>query len=86
MRRLGIATYVIREVILHIKDFQARLPDNFIAVREATEISKIPYQAANSLYTQATSSTTKQVSPINSGTVPCTNPNCTTEFLRACLN
>ena len=81
LRKLGRATYVIREAILHIEDFQARLPDNFIAVREAwmaTEIPQLPYQTANSLYTQAASSTTIQIAPITSGTTPCTNPLCTT--------
>ena len=81
LRKLGRATYVIREAILHIEDFQARLPDNFIAVREAwmaTEIPQYPYQSANSLYTQAASSTTIQIAPITSGTTPCTNPLCTT--------
>jgi hypothetical protein len=81
LRKLGRTTYVIREIALHIEDFQARLPDNFIAVREAwmcTEIPQLPYQTANSLYTQAASSTTIQVAPITSGTVPCTNPTCTT--------
>lgn len=81
LRKLGRTTYVIREIPLHIEDFQARLPDNFIAVREAwmcTEIPQLPYQTANSLYTQAASSTTIQVAPITSGTVPCTNPTCTT--------
>jgi len=81
LQKLGRSSYVISEVILHIEDFQARLPDNFFAVREAwmaTEISQVPYQTANSLYTQASSATTIQVSPITSGTVPCTQPNCTT--------
>jgi hypothetical protein len=81
LRKLGRATYVISEAILHIEDFQARLPDNFIAVREAwmvTEIPQLPYQTANSLYTQAASSTTIQIAPVTSGTVPCTEPTCTT--------
>lgn len=81
LRKLGRATYVISEQILHIEDFQARLPDNFFAVREAwmaTEIPQYPYQSANSFYSQAYSATTIQVSPIISGTVPCTNPQCTT--------
>jgi hypothetical protein len=67
---------------LDISGFEARLPDNFFAVREAwmcTEIpSNYPYQTANSFYSQAASQTTIQVSPIISGTVPCTNPQCTT--------
>ena len=81
LQKLGRSSYIISEEILHIEDFQARLPDNFFAVREAwmaTEIPQYPYQTANSFYSQAASQTTIQVSPIISGTVPCTNPQCTT--------
>ena len=82
LKKLGRATYVISEEILHMNDFESRLPDNFYAVREAwmcTEIpSNYPYQTANSFYSQASSQTTIQVSPYISGTVPCTNPQCTT--------
>jgi hypothetical protein len=82
LKKLGRATYVISEDILHMNDFESRLPDNFYAVREAwmcTEIpSNYPYQTANSFYSQASSQTTIQVSPYISGTVPCTNPQCTT--------
>jgi hypothetical protein len=80
LKKLGRATYVIAEQILHIEDFEARLPDNFYAVREAwmcTEIpSNYPYQTANSFYSQASSQTTIQVSPITTGTGPCVNPVC----------
>lgn len=81
LQKLGRSSYVIAEQTLDIADFQARLPDNFFAVREAwmcTEIPQYPYQTANSFYSQAASQTTIQVSPITSGTVPCTNPQCTT--------
>ena len=82
LRKLGRTTYVISEEIIYIEDFQARLPDNFYAVREAwlcTEIpSNYPYQTANSFYSQAASQTTIQVSPVISNGVPCTNPQCTT--------
>ena len=81
LKKLGRTTYVIAEQPLYIEDFQARLPDNFIAVREAwmcTAIPQYPYQSANSFYSQAASQTTIQVSPYISGTVPCTNPQCTT--------
>lgn len=82
LRKLGRATYVITQEILYIEDFQARLPDNFYAVREAwlcTEIpSNYPYQTANSFYSQAASQTTIQVSPVVSNGVPCTNAQCTT--------
>jgi hypothetical protein len=78
LRKLGRATYVISEEVLHIEDFQARLPDNFFAVREAwlcTTVSGYPYQTANSFYSQASSQTTIQVSPVISDGVPC-NSNC----------
>lgn len=78
LRKLGRATYVISEELLHIEDFQARLPDNFFAVREAwlcTEVNGFPYQTANSFYSQASGETTIQVSPVISNQVPC-NSNC----------
>lgn len=81
LRKLGRTTYVISEEILYIEDFQARLPDNFFAVREAwlcTEVDGYPYRSANSFYSQAASETTIQVSPVVSGGVPCTNAECTT--------
>ena len=67
LKKLGRTTYVIAEQALYIEDFQARLPDNFVAVREAwmcTEIPQYPYQTANSLYTQAASQTTIQIAPL----------------------
>jgi hypothetical protein len=81
LRKLGKSSYNISEEILYIEDFQARLPDNFYAVREAwlcTEVAGFPYQSANSFYSQASSSTTIQVSPVISNGVPCTNSECTT--------
>lgn len=78
LRKLGRATYVISEVILNIEDFEARLPDNFYAVREAwlcTSVDGYPYQTANSFYSQAASETTIQIAPITTG-VTCTNPDC----------
>ena len=81
LQKMGRSSYVIAEQTLDIADFEARLPDNFFAVREAwmcTEIPQLPYQTANSFYSQAASQTTIQIAPITSGTVPCTNPQCTT--------
>lgn len=81
LQKMGRSSYVIAEQTLDISGYEARLPDNFFAVREAwmcTEIPQLPYQTANSFYSQAASQTTIQVSPIISGTVPCTNPQCTT--------
>jgi hypothetical protein len=80
LRKLGRATYVIQEQALVIEDFQARLPDNFYAVREAwmcSEIPQYPYQSANSFYSQAASQTTIQLNPVTVGGTPCTNTGCT---------
>jgi hypothetical protein len=79
LKKLGRTTFVISEEILHIEDFQARLPDNFYAVREAwlcTEVAGYPYQSANSFYSQAASATTIQVSPLTIGGTSCNNPGC----------
>lgn len=75
LRKLGRTTYVISEAPLEIQDFEARLPDNFYAVREAwmcTEIPQYPYQTANSFYSQAATENTIQVSPVISNGTPCT--------------
>jgi hypothetical protein len=79
LRKLGRATYVIAEDILNVCDFEARLPDNFVAMREAwmmTEIPQYPYQTANSFYSQAADLTTIQVSPRTTDRA-CTNLDCT---------
>jgi len=78
LRKLGRSSYVISEGALFIEDFEARLPDNFYAVREAwacTEEQGRPYQTPNSFYSQ-TFSTTIQISPLTIGGQPCNNPNC----------
>src|SRR6187551_2839464 len=64
LKKLGRTTYTIVPVILDICNFEARLPDNFHAVREAwlcTDIPLRPYQNANSFYSQTASATTIQV-------------------------
>jgi hypothetical protein len=69
---------VISQEILHINDYQARLPDNFFAVREAwmcTAVNGFPYQQANSFYSQAATATTIQVSPITTD-CPIPSPCC----------
>jgi hypothetical protein len=79
LKKLGRTTYVISEEVLFIEDFQARLPDNFYAVREAwmcTEVQGYSYQSANSFYSQAASATTIQVSPLTIGGTPCNNTGC----------
>lgn len=79
LRKLGRATYVISEVALFVEDFQARLPDNFYAVREAwmcAAVNGFPYQTANSFYSQAYTQTTIQVSPLTIQGNACNNPSC----------
>ena len=41
LKKLGRTTYIISEQVLFIEDFEARLPDNFHAVREAWMLSLI---------------------------------------------
>lgn len=82
LRKLGRATYVISEEVLHIEDFEARLPDNFFAVREAwlcTEVNGYPYRSANSFYSQADGTDTVRVSPVTTDCTPCPNPQCYVE-------
>ena len=79
LAKLGKGTYSLVEEILHIEDFEARLPDNFYAVREAwlcTDVQGFPYRSANSFYSQAASTDTIQVSPVVSGGEACTNTEC----------
>jgi len=79
LRKLGRTTYSITAEILHVEDFIARLPDNFYAVREAwmcSEIPQLPYQSANSFYSQAATQTTIQVAPLTIGGTNCDNPKC----------
>lgn len=78
--KLGKGSYVITDIILDIEDFEARLPDNFHAVREAWLCTSLDIvkQNANSFYSQAASSTTIQISPVISAGQPCTNVECTT--------
>ncbi len=81
LKKLGKSSYTIVPIPLEIVDFEARLPDNFYAVREAWMCVEIPlrsYQDPNSFYAQAISATTIQVSPVTSGGVPCTNEECAT--------
>jgi hypothetical protein len=81
LNKLGKAAYTLVPEMLHIEDFEARLPDNFYAIREAwmcTELPLRPYQTANSFYSQAASATTIQISPVVSMGVACTNSACTT--------
>lgn len=79
LRKLGRSSYVITGEVLYIENFEARLPDNFHAVREAWMCSEIPltsYQDPTSFYSQAASFTTIMISPLTIGGTPCNNPKC----------
>lgn len=78
LRKLGRSSYVIAEVILEIRDFEARLPDNFFAVREAWRCSALPVdnQDSGSFYSQATLTENIQVRPLDVGGDPCSSPGC----------
>lgn len=55
LRKLDKGSYPIVEELLFVEDFEARLPDNFYAVREAWmcgEINTSVYTSANSQYLQ----------------------------------
>lgn len=81
LNHLGKGSYVITEELLYVEGYEARLPDNFEAVREAwlcTNVKGFPYRSANSFYSQAASTDTIQVSPVISGGTPCTNVDCVT--------
>lgn len=81
MQKLSRGMMPIKEVPLFIEDFQARLPDNFYAVREAwmcAEMELWPYQEPNSFYSQS-GTTTIQIHPVTIGGVSCDAacpPNC----------
>jgi len=88
LNKLGKSSYIISEEILYIEDFEARLPDNFYAVREAwacTEIPGYPYQTANSFYSQAASATTIQVAPMIVNGQPCNDPSCPPDACDPCM-
>jgi len=80
LKKLGRSSYTIVPVILDICDFEARLPDNFYAVREAwmcTDWPLRPYQTANSFYSQTASATTIQVGPTTTDQAQsCPNSEC----------
>jgi hypothetical protein len=57
--KLGRGSYPISNALLYIKDFEARLPDDFKYVREAwsCQTSGINYQSPSSIYQQITPAT-----------------------------
>ena len=78
--KLGRSSYSITEEALYIEDFEARLPDNFYAAREAwacMEHELTSYQDPSSFYSQ-TGTNVIQISPLTIGGISCGNPNCTT--------
>lgn len=88
LQKLGKSSYTIVPYILVIEDFEARLPDNFYAVREAwmcAEFSGDPYQMAGSFYSQTYNSTTIQVSPVIIGGQRCDNPTCVNPECDGCM-
>jgi hypothetical protein len=88
LKKLGKSSYDIIPYVLVIEDFEARLPDNFYAVREAwmcTEIPLRPYDTANSFYSQAWNSTTIQISPVIIGGQSCDNPACLNPSCDGCM-
>jgi hypothetical protein len=79
LNKLGKTSYKIDEQVLFVEDFQARLPDNFHAVREAwmcAEVPGNPYPSATSFYSQAANATTIRISPLTIGGTPCNNSEC----------
>lgn len=79
LEKLGRGSYIIKEQVLYMDDFQSTLPDNFYAVREAwlcTSVDGKPYRTPTSFYSQASSQETIQVSPVISGGSSCTNLDC----------
>ncbi len=87
LNKLGKSSYMIVPEVLFIEDYEARLPDNFFAVREAwlcTEIQGFPYQEAGSFYSQS-SSTTIQIAPMVVGGQSCDNPICRNDECTGCL-
>lgn len=74
LRKLGRSTYIITETVLYINDYTSRLPDNFYAVREAwlcTELDGGSIQSPSSLYSQALTASTIQISPVIINEQPC---------------
>src|SRR6478609_5200077 len=87
LQKLGKTGYNIVDTILQIEDFQARLPDNFHAVREAwmcTTFNARPYQNPRSFYSQAASSTTIQLNPVTTNE-SCSNVECSDSSCTGCM-
>ena len=88
LRKLGKSSYTIAGTMLRIDDFQARLPDNFHAVREAwmcAEIDGGSYQFPSSFYSQAANSCTIQVSPMTVNGQSCVDNVCAPDSCDPCM-
>lgn len=75
LRKLGRTSYIITQDLLYVENYEARLPDNFYAPREAwmcTILSASSVQAASSFYSQ-TACTTIQIAPMEVSGVACDN-------------
>lgn len=86
LNKLGKSSYAISETVLYIENFEARLPDNFYAVREAWMCGELPlrsYTTANSFYSQ-TSDCVINIIPVTVSGDHCGNPNCTTFSCNGC--
>lgn len=84
LRKLGKSSYYITSTVLHLDNFEARLPDNFYQVREAwmcTQVAGYPYREAASFYSQAYSQQTIKVSPVTSSE-PCVG-DCLPDIIQA---
>jgi hypothetical protein len=88
LEKLGRSSKPIIPTLLFVEDFQARLPDNFYAIREAwycTWTDGGTYRSPNAYYSQTCNLDTVQVSPLVVGgecdsakyqEVVCSNPIC----------
>lgn len=77
LKKLGKSSYTLTQEVLFIEDFEARLPDNFHAVREAwmcTAVSARSYQSASSFYSQTFGTTIQVVPTVLAGEEYTTNP------------
>lgn len=87
--KLGRGSRPIVPVLLFVEDFQARLPDNFYAIREAWACAWVDggtYRSPSAFYSQTANLETIQVSPITTGG-SCNNPVCLEDDCSGgCLN
>jgi hypothetical protein len=84
LRKLGKSSYYITSTVLHLDNFEARLPDNFYKVREAwlcTQVNGLTYREAASFYSQASSLQTIKISPVTTSE-PCVG-DCLPDMIQA---